>query len=292
MTHTAGFVAIVGKPNAGKSTLMNALIGEKLSIITPKAQTTRHKILGIINEPDTQIIFCDTPGIIKPRYGLQEKMMDVVNESMANAEVVLLVIDIAEPVVEDELIQKIMHYTGPLAILLNKIDTVAQDAVSEKIAQLTVFFPEAIIIPISALEKFNTESIMTFVRTHLPEHPAYYDKDAYTDRSLRFIISELVREQIFFQYQQEIPYSTEVIITKYNEQPLIDRIYAEIIVERESQKMILIGEGGSKLKKVGTSARIHAEKFLDKKVFIQLIVKVIPDWRNKSNYLKQFGYEK
>ena len=293
MSHQSGFVSIIGKPNAGKSTLMNALIGERLSIITPKAQTTRHRILGIMNEPEYQIIFSDTPGIIKPMYGLQESMMSAVNQSLVDADIILFVTDIHEKYDEQDVIDKLSQTSSPVAVIVNKIDTCkSQVEVEEKLAYWQNLLNPQAIFPISALENFNVPAVFQFVLENLPEHPAYYPKDdTYTDRTERFIVSEMVREQIMTHYQNEIPYSTEVIVTSFKEEENIIRIDAEIIVERDSQKIIVIGTKGEKLKKVGTKSREAMEIFLSKKVFLSLFVKVIPDWRNKKNYLKGFGYE-
>ncbi len=291
MTHKAGFVSIVGKPNAGKSTLMNALVGEKISIITPKAQTTRHRILGIVNEPDYQIVFSDTPGVIKPQYGLQESMMHVVTDSLVDADIILLVTDINERYDEADVIEKLKGTLSPVAVIINKIDTSTQEDVFTKIEFWKEQLNPTAVFAVSALLDHNVKSVMEFILDSLPEHPAYYEKDALTDRNERFFVSEMIREKIFKLYQKEIPYSTEVIITEFKEEEKINRISAEIIVERDSQKNILIGTGGEMLKKVGTYARKDMEEFLQKKVFLQLFVKVIPDWRNRKNYLKQFGYE-
>ncbi|MGN7205660.1 GTPase Era [Pedobacter sp. SAFR-022] len=291
MSHKAGFVSIIGKPNVGKSTLMNALIGEKLSIITPKAQTTRHRILGIVNEEDYQIVFSDTPGVIKPKYGLQDSMMHSVNGALSDADLLLFVTDINEQYDENDVLEKILNTTIPMIVLINKIDNATQDQVDEK----TAFWQEKLnpkhIFAISALHKYNLDGIMTMLLENLPEHAPYYDKEDLTDRSQRFFVSEIIREKIFTNYQKEIPYSTEVVITAFKEEEKITRISAEIIVERDSQKNILIGKGGSMLKKVGTEARKDIEKFLDQKVFLETFVKVLPDWRSKKNYLKSFGYE-
>lgn len=291
MSHKAGFVSIIGKPNVGKSTLMNALIGEKLSIITPKAQTTRHRILGIVNEEDYQIVFSDTPGIIKPKYSLQDSMMNFVNGALSDADLILFVTDINEAHDEEDVLEKITNTTVPLIVLINKIDNSTQGQVDEK----TVYWQEKLnpkhIFAISALHGYNLEGIMEMVLDHIPEHPPYYDKEDLTDRTQRFFVSEIIREKIFNNYQKEIPYSTEVVIKGFKEEEKLIRISAEIIVERDSQKNILIGKGGSMLKKVGTEARKDIEKFLDQKVFLETFVKVLPDWRSKKNYLKSFGYE-
>jgi len=291
MSHKAGFVSIIGKPNVGKSTLMNALIGEKLSIITPKAQTTRHRILGIVNEEAYQIVFSDTPGIIKPKYELQDSMMSAVNGSLTDADLLLFVTDINEQHDENDVLEKILNTTIPMIVLINKIDNATQEQVDEK----TSFWQEKLnpihIFAISALHKYNLEGIMNRVLENIPEHPAYYDKEDLTDRNQRFFVSEIIREKIFNNYQKEIPYSTEVVVTSFKEEEKLTRISVEIIVERDSQKNILIGKGGAMLKKVGTEARKDIEKFLDQKVFLETFVKVLPDWRSKKNYLKSFGYE-
>jgi len=291
MSHKAGFVSIIGKPNVGKSTLMNALIGEKLSIITPKAQTTRHRILGILNEDDYQIVFSDTPGVIKPRYGLQDSMMNSVNGALTDADLLLFVTDINEQYDENDVLEKILNTTIPMIVLINKIDNATQEQVDEKSA----FWQEKLnpkhIFAISALHKYNLDGILTMILEGLPEHDPYYDKEDLTDRNQRFFVSEIIREKIFNNYQKEIPYSTEVLVTAFKEEEKITRISAEIIVERDSQKNILIGTGGAMLKKVGTEARKDIERFLGQKVFLETFVKVIPDWRSKKNYLKSFGYD-
>jgi GTP-binding protein Era len=291
MSHKAGFVSIIGKPNVGKSTLMNALVGEKLSIITPKAQTTRHRILGIVNEEDSQIVFSDTPGIIKPRYGLQDSMMNFVKGALSDADLILFVTDINEQHDENDVLEKIINTTIPMIVLINKIDGATQEQVDEKQAYWQGLLKPKYIYAISALHKYNLDGIMERVLEYLPEHPPYYDKGDLTDKTQRFFVSEIIREKIFNNYQKEIPYSTEVVITSFKEEEKITRISAEIIVERDSQKNILIGKGGSMLKKVGTEARKDIEKFLDQKVFLETFVKVLPDWRSKKNYLKSFGYE-
>ncbi|MET3113033.1 GTP-binding protein Era [Pedobacter sp. CG_S7] len=291
MSHKAGFVSIIGKPNVGKSTLMNALVGEKLSIITPKAQTTRHRILGIVNEEAYQIVFSDTPGIIKPRYGLQDSMMNSVKGALSDADLLLFVTDINEEHDENDVLEKIINTTIPMVVLINKIDNATQAEVEEKTAYWQEKLNPKHIYAISALHKYNLDGILGMILDFIPEHPAYYDKEELTDRSQKFFVSEIIREKIFNNYQKEIPYSTEVIIKSFKEEENITRISAEIIVERDSQKNILIGKGGSMLKKVGTEARKDIEKFLDQKVFLETFVKVLPDWRSKKNYLKSFGYE-
>lgn len=291
MSHKAGFVSIIGKPNAGKSTLMNALVGEKMSIITPKAQTTRHRILGIVNEADYQIVFSDTPGIIKPHYALQETMMHQVNGSIVDADLILLVTDINEKYDESDVLEKLQGSLAPLCVIINKIDKSDEETVKQKVKYWQEKLNPKAIFAVSALKDHNVLAVMNFVIEHLPEHPAYYDKDALTDRNDRFFASEIIREKIFKIYEKEIPYSTEVIITAFKEGETMHRISSEIIVERESQKNILIGKGGETLKKVGTYARKDMEEFFQKKVFLEMFIKVIPDWRSKKNYLKRFGYE-
>ncbi len=291
MNHKAGFVSIVGKPNAGKSTLLNTIMGERVSIITPKAQTTRHRIKAIANGTDYQVIFSDTPGIIKAKYGLQKSMMSAVNESFEDADILLLVIDITEPFDDEETIERIKNSGIPLAVLLNKVDLSTPEIVQENIDLWNKTLNPLAVFAVSALKDFNIGGISRFILDNLPEHPAYFEKnDDLSDRNERFFISEMIREKIFFQYSQEIPYSTEVIIRTFKDEEKIIKILAEIIVERESQKIILIGKGGDKLKRVGTDARKDIEAFLGKQVYLELFVKVIADWRNKDNYLKQFGY--
>jgi GTPase len=291
MGHKAGFVSIIGKPNAGKSTLMNALVGEKMSIITPKAQTTRHRILGIVNDEDYQIVFSDTPGIIKPHYALQETMMHQVNGSIVDADLILLVTDINEKYDEGDVIEKLQGSQAPLCVIINKIDKSDEETVKAKVEYWQEKLKPKAIFAVSALKEHNVLAVMNFVIEHLPEHPAYYDKDALTDRNDRFFASEIIREKIFKIYEKEIPYSTEVIITAFVEGENLYRISSEIIVERDSQKNILIGKAGETLKKVGTYARKDMEEFFQKKVFLEMFVKVIADWRSKKNYLKKFGYE-
>ncbi|PWK72939.1 GTP-binding protein Era [Mucilaginibacter oryzae] len=291
MAHQAGFVSIIGKPNAGKSTLMNALVGEKMSIITPKAQTTRHRILGIVNDENYQIVFSDTPGVIKPHYALHESMMHQVDGSIVDADLILLVTDIYEEYDEADVLRKLEKSDAPLAILINKIDQSDEETVKKKVEFWQEKLNPKAIFAISALHGHNIKAIMDFVIENLPEHPPYYEKDALTDRNDRFFASEMIREQVFKQYKKEIPYSTEVIVTAFIEGEKLYRISAEIIVERESQKNILIGKNGEMLKIVGTYARRSMEDFFQRKVFLETFVKVIPDWRDKKNYLKQFGYE-
>jgi GTP-binding protein Era len=291
MSHKAGFVSIIGKPNAGKSTLMNNLVGEKMSIITPKAQTTRHRILGIVNDENYQIVFSDTPGIIKPHYALHESMMHQVEGSIVDADLILLVTDINEQYDESDVMEKLQGSQAPLVVLINKIDKSDEATVLQKIAYWKEKLNPKDVFAISALHMHDVKGFLDFIIENMPEHPAYYEKDALTDRNDRFFASEMIRAQIFKQYKKEIPYSSEVIITAFIEGEKLHRISAEIIVERDSQKNILIGEGGSMLKIVGKYARLDMEEFFQRKIFLDMFVKVIPDWRSKKNYLKQFGYE-
>lgn len=291
MSHKAGFVSIIGKPNAGKSTLMNALVGEKMSIITSKAQTTRHRIMGIVNDDDYQIIFSDTPGVIKPNYSLQESMMSFVQSSLIDADVILFVTDIHEKYDESDVIEKLRKTSSPVVVLINKIDKSSEEEVRSKITFWQEQLNPDAIFAISALLNHGVSGIMEYIKEKLPVHPPYYEKDELTDKSMRFFVSEMIREKIFKLYDKEIPYSTEVIVTSYKEEAHITRIAAEIIVERDSQKNILIGKAGSMIKKVGTYARQDIEEFIGGKVFLEVFVKVIPDWRRKKNYLKKFGYD-
>lgn len=291
MAHKAGFVSIIGKPNAGKSTLMNALVGEKMSVITPKAQTTRHRIIGILNEPGMQIVFSDTPGMIEPRYGLHRSMMSSVNESLTDADMVLLVTDVNEQHDENRMVEKLKRLECPLAVLINKADTSAEPELKAKIRYWEELLQPQSVIVISALLGYNIQAVSDFIREHLPEHPPYYGEDELTDRNERFFVSEIIRGKIFEFCRQEIPYSTEVIISSFREEPRINRISAEIITERDTQKAIIIGKNGELLKRIASAARLEMETFLQKKVFLEVHVRVIKDWRNRENYLKQFGYE-
>jgi GTP-binding protein Era len=288
--HKAGFVNIIGKPNVGKSTLMNVMVGEKLSIITSKAQTTRHRIMGIINGTDFQIVYSDTPGIITPHYELHKAMMQFVNVSLEDADIILLVTDIFEKYDEEDVLRKLKTVSAPILLLINKVDLASQEQVNEKIAQWKAIINAREIIPISAIKKYNTEAVFEKILAYLPEHPPYYPKDELTDRSERFFAAEIIREKIFLTYTKEIPYSCEVIITSFKEESDIIRISAEILVERPTQKSIVIGKGGEKLKKVGMEARKDLEEFFQKKVFLAQHVKVEEDWRSKRNKLISLGY--
>jgi GTP-binding protein Era len=289
--HKSGFVNIIGKPNVGKSTLMNALVGEKLSIITPKAQTTRHRIRGIVNGDDFQIVFSDTPGIITPHYKLHEAMMNVVSEAISDAEVIMFVLEIGDPNPADEKTLAILQKTEtPVIVIINKIDLGNQDILVLKVEELRKILPNAEMIPVSATKKFNCDYLLKRIIELIPEAPPYFPKDDITDKSQRFFISEIIREKIFFTYQKEIPYSTEVIIEEFDEEEKIIRIRAVIFVMRKSQMGILIGHGGKALKIVGTEARKDIEEFLGKKVFLEMVVKVEKDWRDDEKRLKRFGY--
>jgi len=292
MTHKAGFVNIIGNPNVGKSTLMNALVGEKLSIITPKAQTTRHRILGIVNTEDYQIVFSDTPGIIKPTYGLQESMMDFVKSAFEDADVLILMVEVGEKDIKNEsFFQKIVHSKIPVILLLNKIDTSSQDVVEEKLGYWKEKVPNASIFIISALEKFNVDNVLQRIIELLPESPPFYPKDQLTDKPERFFVNEKIREKILMHYKKEIPYSVEVETESFIEEEDLIKIRSVIMVERDTQKGIIIGHKGAAIKRVGTEARKDLELFFNKKVFMELFVKVNKNWRSDNNQLKRFGYK-
>lgn len=288
--HKAGFVSIIGKPNVGKSTLMNQMVGEKLSIITSKAQTTRHRIFGIISGHDFQIIYSDTPGIIEPQYALQKSMMRFVNASLEDADVILFVTDIYEKFENDEIFNKINRANVPVVMLLNKIDQAKGSQVQDKIAHWKEHIDVKEIVPISALEGLGITDVFEKIIENLPVHPAYFPKDQLTDKTERFFAAEIIREKIFQNYKKEVPYSTEVNIESFKEEDTIIRIRAEIYVERKSQKGIIIGKGGAALKKVGIEARQTMEAFFGKQVFLETHVKVAEDWRKKEIHLNRFGY--
>jgi len=291
MTHKSGFVNIIGNPNVGKSTLMNVLLGENLSIVTSKAQTTRHRILGVFNGDDFQIVYSDTPGILKPHYKMQEAMMGFVQSAIQDADVILYVTDVKESVEKNlEYINKINKSETPVLLVINKIDLCKSDELVQLSATWKELMPRAEIIPISALEKFNVSSVFNRILEALPEGPPYYDKDVLTDRTERFFVSEIIREKIFRNYKKEVPYSVEVGIEEFKEEENIIRIKSVIIVSRDSQKGIIIGKGGDALKKVGSRARIDIEKFFGKKVFLEMFVKVEKDWRDSDRLLREFGY--
>jgi GTP-binding protein Era len=289
--HKAGFVNIIGCPNVGKSTLLNALVGERLSVITSKAQTTRHRIMGIVSEKEYQIIFSDTPGILKPNYKLHEKMMRFVADAMEDADVFLLISDVFEDVqLEQSYIDKLKKVTQPVLLLINKIDVVTADKVEAKVALWHERLPNAEILPVSALQRTNLGILMQKILSLLPEHPAYFDKEEFTDKPERFFVSEIIREKILLNYKKEIPYSCEVVVESFKEDEKIIRIEAVIYVERDSQKGILIGHKGEALKKVGIEARKDCETFFGKQIHLQTFVKVDKDWRTNEKRLKNFGY--
>lgn len=290
-THKAGFVNIIGNPNVGKSTLMNALTGEKLSIITSKAQTTRHRILGIVNGDDFQVIFSDTPGIIKPAYELQASMMDFVKSAFEDADVLIYMVEIGEKELKDEaFFNKINNSRIPVLLLLNKIDTSNQEALEEQVQYWKNKVPNAELLPISALQKFNIQIVFEKILQLLPESPAFYPKDQLTDKPERFFVNESIREKILLHYKKEIPYAVEVVTESFVEDENIIRINSVIMVERETQKGIIIGHKGSALKRVGQEARKDLEKFFGKQIYIELFVKVNKNWRSNQNQLKRFGY--
>ena len=290
--HRAGFVNIIGNPNVGKSTLMNALVGEKLSIVTAKAQTTRHRIMGIVNGEDYQIVYSDTPGILKPNYRLQQNMLDFVDTAIGDADIILYVTDTIEKSDKNiEYIEKLQKLDCPVIIVINKIDISSQEKVMELMEWWKEKVPAATIFPASAQEKFNLDNIYDAIIANLPVAPAWYDKDVFTVQNLRFFASEILREKIFLNYSDELPYSVQVEIEEFKEGSERYDIKAVIYVMRESQKGIIIGKGGAALKKVGTEARLEMEDFFQKKVYLSTFVKVDPDWRENRKELKRFGYE-
>tara|TARA_B110000503_G_scaffold139160_1_gene226928 strand:+ start:1607 stop:2485 length:879 start_codon:yes stop_codon:yes gene_type:complete len=291
MSHKAGFVNIIGHPNVGKSTLMNQLVGEKLSIITPKAQTTRHRILGIVNEEDYQIVYSDTPGIVDPAYKLQEGMMKFVYASLEDADVLVLMVELGQKELKNEKLElRLGQIETPLLILVNKIDLTDQVAMEAAVQLWSEKFPNAEVFPISALLGFNIDFLEKRVLELLPESPPFYSKENYTDKSERFIVEEKIREKILLIYKQEVPYSVEIEVEEFKEDENIIRIRAVIHVSRESQKVIIIGKKGEKIKRVGSDARKDLEEFFGKKIFLELFVKVNKDWRNDERQLKRFGY--
>lgn len=291
MSHKSGFVNIIGSPNVGKSTLMNQLVGEKLSIITSKMQTTRHRIMGMVNEENYQIVFSDTPGIIDPAYRLHINMMKLVSEALKDADVILMVTDIYEdPTKMEERLIQINQMTVPMLLLLNKIDQSEQKTLEKLVNQWKIKLPKAEILPISALHNMSLEFIFPKILKWLPENPPYFDKDQLTNKSMRFFVSEIIREKILKIYQKEVPYSCEVTVEEYKEEEKIVRIRANIMVSRTSQKSIIIGHQGRKIKKLGIESRRDIESFISKKVHLELFVKVDKDWRDKEGKLKKYGY--
>jgi GTP-binding protein Era len=291
MGHKAGFVNIIGKPNVGKSTLMNELVGEKLSIITSKKQTTRHRILGIVNEDEYQIIFSDTPGYLKPNYKLQESMMKFVESALLDADVFLFITAADEQDEEDDVVERLKKTEVPVIVVINKIDLSDQKKIENLYDIWQKKIPNATVLPLSALHKFNVDTLFKLILELLPESPPYYPKDELTDKTMRFFVSEIIREKIFLNYHEEVPYSTEVIVDSYKEDDRIIHIMAYIFVIRESQKAIILGHKGNAIKKAATAARLDIEEFVDKKVFLEIRVKVSKDWRDDPMKLKRFGYE-
>jgi GTP-binding protein Era len=292
MSHKAGFVNIIGNPNVGKSTIMNAMVGERISIITSKMQTTRHRIKGIVNGEDFQIVYSDTPGILKPNYKLQETMMKFVETALIDADIILYVTDVKENSAKNqEYIDRIRNSGMPVIVLINKIDLSNQDEVTRLFDYWNGIFPGASVFPVSAKEKFNLKPVLDRIIELLPENPPFFPKDELTDRSERFFMQEIIREKILLHYQKEIPYSTEVEVEEFKEEDNMLRIRSIIYVERDSQKGIIIGKGGIALKRVGTEARQEAEEFFGKKIFLEIYVKVAKEWRDKESSLRRFGYE-
>ncbi len=290
--HRSGFVNIVGNPNVGKSTLMNRLVGERISIITAKAQTTRHRIIGIVNRPEYQVVYSDTPGVLRPNYKLQESMLKFSLSALGDADVLLYVTDVVEKVDKnDEFLEKVQQLELPVLLLINKIDLTDQEGLEELVMSWRDRLPKAEIYPMSALNNFNVDRVQKRILELLPESPPYFEKDALTDKPMRFFVTEIIREKALLIYQKEVPYAIEAVVEEYKEERDIIRIRAAILVERESQKGIVIGYKGAALKKLGTLARKELERFLEKKVFLQLHVKVEKDWRNRDNMLKAFGYK-
>jgi len=288
--HKAGFVSIIGKPNVGKSTLLNSLLGQHLSIVTHKAQTTRHRIKGIYNDENHQVVFSDTPGMIEPNYLMQEKMMGFVSASLEDADLVLFIREAGETQIHAESLEKLKSLTVPLIVVINKADLSTQDIIQKQSEWLKENLKPLAVIPISALKKFNTDALLELIKETIPESPPYFEKDELSDLNERFFVSEMVREQIFIHYKQEIPYSSEVSVDSFAEKNGITHISATIYVERDSQKAILIGKMGEGIKRVGTESRKQIQKFLGKKVHLVLFVKVEKDWRKDENLLKRFGY--
>lgn len=290
--HKAGFVNIVGNPNVGKSTLMNALVGEKISIITSKAQTTRHRILGIVNGEDFQIVYSDTPGVLKPNYKMQEAMLEFSKSALTDADVLLYVTDVVDrPEKNAKFVKMVNASSVPVILVINKIDQIDQEQLEKKVEEWKNIIPRAEILPMAALHKFNLEPLLRRIKELLPESPPFFDKDQLTDKPARFFVTEIIREKILLNYDKEIPYSVEVEVERFKEEENIIRINALIYVERDSQKGIIIGKGGKSLKHIGIEARKDIEAFFDKQVYLELYVKVEKDWRSKDDKLRQFGYE-
>jgi GTP-binding protein Era len=291
MPHKAGYVNIIGEPNVGKSTLLNALLGEKLVIVNPKAQTTRHRILGILNGPDHQLILSDTPGILDPRYKMHERMMLAVDEALEDADLLVVLVDPTQrPGSSSNVVDRARRARCPRVVLVNKVDTVSEAGALEALEAWQAEFPDAKVVPISALHGLHIDELRRYLIERLPEHPPYFDKEHMSDRDMRFFVSEIVREKMLSFYQKEIPYSAQVVVNSYEEGDTLHRIQADIVVIRDSQKGIIIGHGGKALRKLGTEARKAIERFVGTKVFLDLRVKVDPDWRDDERKLKRYGY--
>lgn len=291
MDFKSGFVNIFGKPNVGKSTLMNALVGERLSAITNKAQTTRHRIKGICTTPDYQIVFSDTPGILDPHYKLHESMVGEINQALEDADIILYILELGERSIDEKIYRLATEKNLPVIIVLNKVDNGQQEQVLASIENLKSRYPSSTVIPVSGLHRFNLESLMNKIVELLPVHPAYYPEDELTDRNYRFFVSEIIREKILELYQKEVPYSVEVVVDAFKEEETIVKISVWIFVARETQKIIILGKGGSAIKQLGIRARKEIEEFLGKKVFLELSVKVEKDWRDNEQSLRRFGYQ-
>lgn len=290
-THRSGFVNIVGNPNVGKSTLMNLLVGERVSIITSKAQTTRHRIMGIVNTPELQIVYSDTPGVLRPNYKLQESMLEFSESALGDADVLLYVTDTVETADKNEFfLERVRGVKCPVLLLINKVDLTTQPELEALVERWHQELPEAEIIPLSALNNFNVQPLKKRIESLIPPSPPYFEKDALTDKPARFFVTEIIREKILLYYQKEIPYSVEVVVESFREEEARIHIQALIIVERDSQKGIIIGHKGVALKKVGSMARRDMERFFEKKIFLELFVKVEKDWRNRDNLLRAYGY--
>ncbi len=290
-THRSGFVNIVGNPNVGKSTLMNLLVGERVSIITSKAQTTRHRIMGIVNTPELQIVYSDTPGVLRPNYKLQESMLEFSESALGDADVLLYVTDTVETADKNEFfLERVRGVKCPVLLLINKVDLTTQAELEALVERWHQELPEAEIIPLSALNNFNVQPLKKRIESLIPPSPPYFEKDALTDKPARFFVTEIIREKILLYYQKEIPYSVEVVVESFREEEARIHIQALIIVERDSQKGIIIGHKGVALKKVGSMARRDMERFFEKKIFLELFVKVEKDWRNRDNLLRAYGY--
>ena len=292
MSHKSGFVNIVGKPNVGKSTLLNALMGQDLSVVTPKAQTTRHRIKAILNEDDFQIIFSDTPGIMKPAYKLHEKMLDAVDQTFSDSDLVLYVTELGDKTIDEDLKAKLKVSQIPLYVLINKVDKGDQEKVEEAVAHWREVLDPQMVLPLSAMHNFNVDVLLKKILEVLPEGPPYFEKDdEISDRNTRFFVAEMIRGSVLQLYQKEIPYSVEVVVDDYKESEEIDRIKAVIYCARESQKAILLGHQGKAIKKLGIESRMKIEDFVGKKIYLELTVKVADDWRDNDKMLKRFGYE-